>query len=42
MYTFTNIDKARTLLGYKPKYSVKQGLEEVTDCYWEYFQSIID
>lgn len=29
------IDKARTLLGYAPEYSVKQGLKEATKWYWE-------
>ena len=37
--SLANIDKARTLLGYNPKYSVKQGLEEAIDWYWEYFNS---
>ena len=32
-----NIDKAKTSLGYNPKYSVKQGIEEATDWYWQYF-----
>ena len=35
--SLANIDKARTLLGYNPKYSVKQGLEEAIEWYWEYF-----
>jgi len=37
MSNFANIDKAKTLLGYNPQYSVKQGLEEAIDWYWEYF-----
>jgi len=35
--SLANIDKAKTLLGYNPLYSVKQGLEEAIDWYWEYF-----
>lgn len=29
------VDKARQLLGYAPKYSMKQGLEEAVKWYWE-------
>ena len=29
------IEKAKTLLGYKPVYSVKDGLEETVKWYWE-------
>lgn len=35
--SLANIDKAKTLLGYNPKYSVKQGLEEAINWYWDYF-----
>jgi len=40
--SLANIDKARKLLGYNPEYSVKQGLEEAIDWYWEYFNPIRD
>ncbi len=33
--SLASIDKAKKLLGYKPKYSVKQGLEEAIDWYWK-------
>ena len=29
------IDKAKRLLGYDPKYSMRQGLEECCRWYWE-------
>ncbi|NLE55415.1 MAG: LPS biosynthesis protein WbpP, partial [Lentisphaerae bacterium] len=29
------IDKARTLLGYDPQFSTKQGLKAATEWYWE-------
>ena len=29
------IDKAKNLLGYQPKYSMKDGLKEATKWYWE-------
>ena len=35
--SLANIDKAKQLLGYEPKYSVQAGLEEAIDWYWEYF-----
>ena len=35
--SLANIDKAKNLLGYNPEYSVKQGLEEAINWYWEYF-----
>lgn len=35
--SLASIDKAKTLLNYLPKYSVKQGLEEATEWYWNYF-----
>jgi len=37
--SLANIDKAKTLLGYNPQYSVKQGLEEAIDWYWDYFSN---
>jgi len=37
--SLANIDKAKKLLGYNPQYSVKQGLEEAIDWYWEYFNN---
>ena len=36
--SLANIDKAKTLLGYNPQYSVKQGLEEAIDWYWKFFK----
>ena len=38
MSIFVNINKVKKLLGYNPQYSVKQGLEEAVDWYWEYFE----
>ena len=35
--SLASIDKAKKMLSYNPKYSVKQGLEEAIDWYWEYF-----
>jgi len=37
--SLANIDKAKKLLGYKPQYSVEQGLEEAIEWYWEYFNN---
>ncbi len=38
--SLANIDKAKTLLAYKPKYSVQEGLEEAIEWYWEYFSNL--
>lgn len=35
--SLASIEKAKVNLGYNPKYSVKKGLEEAIDWYWEYF-----
>jgi len=40
--SLANIDKARNLLAYNPKYSVKEGLEEAIEWYWEHFNSVQD
>jgi len=37
--SLASIEKAKTLLGYNPQYSVKQGLEEAIDWYWAYFNN---
>jgi UDP-N-acetylglucosamine 4-epimerase len=34
-HSLANIDKARSLLGYNPQYSMKQGLKEAVKWYWE-------
>lgn len=34
-HSLANIDKARTLLGYDPQYSVRDGLKEACGWYWE-------
>lgn len=33
--SLASIEKAKNLLGYKPKYSMKQGLKEAVRWYWE-------
>lgn len=33
-HSLANIDKARKLLGYNPRYSMKQGLKEAVQWYW--------
>lgn len=33
-HSLANIDKARTLLGYDPQYSMQQGLKEAVQWYW--------
>lgn len=33
-HSLASIDKARRLLGYDPKYSMRQGLEQACDWYW--------
>jgi len=38
--SLASIEKAKTLIGYNPQYSVKQGLEEAIDWYWEYFNNL--
>ena len=34
-HSLANVDKARRLLGYDPKFSMKQGLKEAVKWYWE-------
>ncbi|MDR0910259.1 MAG: GDP-mannose 4,6-dehydratase, partial [Spirochaetaceae bacterium] len=34
-HSLANIEKAKQLLGYNPKYSMKDGLKEATKWYWE-------
>lgn len=34
-HSLASIDKAKTLLGYNPKYSMREGLREAVDWYWE-------
>ena len=34
-HSLASIDKAKTLLGYDPKYSLQEGLREAVDWYWE-------
>lgn len=34
-HSLANVDKARTLLGYDPKYSMREGLKEAIQWYWE-------
>lgn len=34
-HSLANIDKAKSLLGYDPEYSLKQGLKEAVKWYWE-------
>jgi UDP-N-acetylglucosamine 4-epimerase len=34
-HSLASIDKAKKLLGYNPKFSMKQGLEQAVDWYWE-------
>lgn len=34
-HSLANIDKARKLLGYNPRYSMKQGLKEAVQWYWK-------
>ena len=34
-HSLANVDKARRLLGYNPKYSMREGLKEAVKWYWE-------
>ncbi len=34
-HSLASIDKAKNLLGYNPKYSMREGLKEAVDWYWE-------
>jgi UDP-N-acetylglucosamine 4-epimerase len=34
-HSLASIDKAKKLLGYSPKFSMKQGLEQAVDWYWK-------
>lgn len=34
-HSLANVDKAKTLLNYEPKYSMRQGLKEACEWYWE-------
>ena len=38
-HSLASIDKAKKLLNYNPSHSVKAGLDEAIDWYWEYFKS---
>ena len=33
-HSLASIDKAKHLLGYNPKYSIKDGLKEAVEWYW--------
>jgi UDP-N-acetylglucosamine 4-epimerase len=33
-HSIASIDKAKSLLGYNPRYSMKEGLKEAVNCYW--------
>ena len=37
-HSLASIDKAKTLLGYDPKYSMQEGLQEAVSWYWENLQ----
>lgn len=37
-HSLASIDRARSLLGYEPKYSVKKGLQEAIKWYWDNFK----
>lgn len=34
-HSLASVDKAKTLLGYDPKFSMRQGLKEAVKWYWE-------
>jgi len=34
-HSLASVDKAKTLLGYQPKYDIKAGLKEAVQWYWE-------
>lgn len=38
-HSLANIDKAKQLLGYNPKYNFEQGLYEAVKWYWEFFKT---
>ena len=35
-HSLASIDKAKTLLGYQPKYSLREGIKEAVDWYWHH------
>ena len=37
-HSLASIDKAKTLLGYDPKFSLQQGLKEAIDWYWKHLK----
>ncbi|MBP6759566.1 MAG: SDR family oxidoreductase [Flavobacterium sp.] len=37
-HSLASIEKARTLLGYDPQFSLQQGLKEAVDWYWEHLK----
>lgn len=37
-HSLASIDKAKTLLGYDPKYSLQEGLKEAVSWYWEHLK----
>lgn len=39
-HSLAAIDKAKSLLGYDPKYDIKTGLKEAVDWYWEHLREV--
>ncbi|HEY9168522.1 MAG TPA: SDR family oxidoreductase [Lutibacter sp.] len=39
-HSLASIDKAKILLGYDPKFSIQQGLEEAVSWYWEHLREV--
>ncbi|WP_438965823.1 SDR family oxidoreductase [Flavobacterium sp.] len=37
-HSLASIEKAKSLLGYEPKYSMREGLKEAVDWYWEFLK----
>lgn len=37
-HSLASIDKAKSILGYDPKFSLQQGLKEAVDWYWDHFK----
>jgi len=40
-HSLANTDKARTLLGYEPKFDINAGLAEAADWYWQNFKNTL-
>lgn len=39
-HSLASVDKAKTMLGYKPTHKIKEGLKEAVKWYWEHKEAL--